>query len=192
MRKSVVILAALVSWTAWGQPPDGEVPETTRVVTVCVESKLPIYHSESVASRIFANIGVELNWVRGLRDCPEGAIRMRLSGTTPPQLLPGALAYAKPYEGKEIGIFIDRVMMACSYPPKLCGRILGHVMAHEIAHMVQGMSRHSSDGVMKPKWTPADFATMRVKLLTFDPFDVVLIHHGVDVRAVRGMPAVTQ
>jgi hypothetical protein len=58
-------------------------------------------------------------------------------------------------------VFADRAMAACDYPQhKLCGRVLGHVFAHEIAQMLQGVSRYSTEGVMKGRWTPYEMAAM--------------------------------
>jgi hypothetical protein len=187
-----IACGVLMGWAAAAQSPIGDSPEPARVVTICLETQTPTLRAERVAADIFATIGVTLNWVRPGRDCPADSIRVALTRYTPDTLLPGALAYAKPYQGSEIRIFIDRVASACDYPPKLCGRILGHVMAHEIGHMLQGVSRHSSEGVMKPKWNPGDFATMRMKLLPFIPLDVGLIHLGADARAARSPVPITQ
>jgi hypothetical protein len=118
--------------------------------------------AERIASRIFERIGVTLNWLKNPRACPAHALILSVTDETPPNLLPGALAYAQPYEGVHIRVFADRVMAASDYPqPKLCGRVLGHVFAHEIAHMLQGVSRHSAEGVMKAngpctKWPPCE------------------------------------
>lgn len=192
MMSRTVVLPLLLSWIVQAQTPIGELPEPVRFVTVCLDSRTPTFHAEKIATRIFARIRVNLNWVWIARHCPADALRLSLTGNTPAHLLPGALAYARPYEGSEMRIFVDRVAAACDYPPKLCGRVLGHVMAHEIAHMIQGVGRHSSEGVMKPKWSPSDFAAMRVKLLQFVPLDVMLIHTGVDTRAARAPLPVTQ
>jgi hypothetical protein len=189
-RTAGVVFALVMVWSASAQAPAQSVrPE--RAVTVCIATNIPTYRAEKVTTQIFSTIGVTLRWVRS-RDCPDEAPRISITDSTPPTLLPGALAYARPYEGSEIRIFLDRVMAASDYPQKLCGSILGHVMAHEIAHMLQGVSRHSSEGVMKGKWTRADFSEMRVKLLPFAGLDVLLIHNGLDTRAARASSAPTQ
>jgi hypothetical protein len=56
--------------------------------------------------------------------------------------------------------------------------LLAHVMVHEIAHILQGVYRHSDNGVMKAVWTGQDYSQMRVGALPFAPEDVELIHLG--------------
>jgi hypothetical protein len=69
--------------------------ESRTAVTVCVESRVPTLLAEKVASRTFGEIGVMLNWVRGHRGCPTGALILSVTATLS-DLLPGALGYAQP------------------------------------------------------------------------------------------------
>ena len=166
-----LLMLALMAWN----------PE--RSVTVCVESRVPTLLAEKIASRIFGEIGVTLNWVRSRRGCPSGALILSVTDVTPSDLLPGALGYAQPYEGTHLRVFADRVASASDYPQRLCGRVLGHVFAHEIGHMLQGVIRHSTEGVMEGTWSASDKGAMRAKPLTFSELDVRLIQGGVDSRA---------
>lgn len=181
MHTALVGLALI----AWSQIDPGGPVAPERTVTVCVETHVPTLHAELVATRIFRRIGVTLNWVRGRRACPADALVLSVTEQTPPDLLPGALAYAQPYEGTTIRVFADRVSFASDHPNRLCGRVLGHVFAHEIGHMLQGVSRHSAEGVMKGKWNSFDFSGMRARPLTFTDLDISLIHNGVDSRKAR-------
>ena len=61
----------------------------------------------------------------------------------------GVLGYAMPYQGRHIIIFFDRIETM----QDALSTVLGHVMVHEITHVIQGVSRHSDTGLMKPHWT---------------------------------------
>ena len=68
------------------------------------------------------------------------------------------------------------------YDPRATVMILAHVMVHEIAHVLEGIDRHSKEGVMKSQWTLDDFKKMAYKPLPFYPEDVLLIRQGVAER----------
>jgi hypothetical protein len=38
--------------------------------------------------------------------------------------------------------------------------ILGNVLAHELTHALEGVARHSSEGLMKAVWSGRDYAGM--------------------------------
>lgn len=116
--------------------------------------------AEATASRIFGDIGVSVSW-KGYTNRPlEGvclAIHVELSKTFPAELKPGALALAFPYRdgGTQIQVFLDRVLTCASSMQN--GLLLGHVMTHEIGHVLEGIDRHSEQGVMKAHWDGRDF-----------------------------------
>ena len=127
-----------------------------------------VWPAKTIASRMFAGIGVEIRWENG-RPTPsqlacERPIVIRLTmdtrGTRAGDLQaagPDAAAFAQPYEGVHVTIFYDRVTQAAKgHTPMLQSVLLAHVLAHEIAHMIQGCSRHSRSGVMKPHWSFED------------------------------------
>ncbi|MBV8905225.1 MAG: hypothetical protein JOZ22_16475 [Acidobacteriia bacterium] len=95
---------------------------------------------------------------------------------TPVGFRPGALASAQEFEGVHISVFSDRVEDACSL--RTMPVLLAHVFAHEITHVLEGIDRHSHDGLMKAHWTGRDIAQMASHPLAFDPHDVDLIHKG--------------
>jgi hypothetical protein len=154
-----------------------------RKVTVCmkVRADAEIHRARATATTMFAEIGVRLEW-RGDRACPTDAIHISLSNATPEKELPGALAYALPYEGTSIVIFYDRVR---SRAPQLVAPVLAHVLVHEVTHILQAVNRHSESGVMKARWGTQDFSFMVWKPLPFTDLDVILIHRGLDGRAER-------
>jgi hypothetical protein len=136
--------------------------------------------ARALASDMFAGIGVRIDWLSGqpaASSATAGAIAIELVTETPGPFLPGALAYAKPYEGVHIRVFYDRI----KYKPAPA-ELLAHVMVHEITHVLQGISRHSDSGIMKANWGGDDFQRMRYKPLSFTEEDVVLTHRGLEAR----------
>ena len=113
--------------------------EGTRQVTVYTldTAAVPIVNralAQILASQMFAGIGVALHWKSGRPPLSESnAIIVKFATGTPSALLPGAYAYALPYEGVHIRIFWDRI------DGELAPReVLAHVMVHEITHILQG------------------------------------------------------
>jgi len=141
----------------------------------------------SVATSIFAGIGVSTTWHTGKEREASGeseeVIQIQLDSEAPPQLRAGALAYATPYRsrGARIHVFCDRVINLESVSH--AGPYLGHVFAHEIAHVLEGITRHSGEGIMKAQWNVYDLYRMVFRPLSFAADDVDLIHRGLQIRA---------
>ena len=145
-----------------------------------------VTQAESRAGRMFADIGVNIEWRRGGRDCqarPEETIFIRLSTDSSSTLLPGALAYAMPYEGTHIEVLFDRILKMVEQRRQAA--LLAHVLAHEVAHILEGVNRHSDEGMMKSNWNESDFMHMSWKPLPFAPVDVILIQRGLEARVSR-------
>ena len=162
--------------------------ENTRQVTVYLSnsSVVPVLEralAQGIASNMFAGIGVTLHWKCGSPPLSgPAAISIEFATDTPATLLPGAFAYALPYEGVHIRIFWDRMKPARSpldFSPR---EILAHVMVHEITHVLQGVDRHSAEGIMKARWNDKDRSAMKLRPLRFTPEDVELIYNGMDGR----------
>ena len=143
--------------------------------------------AESVAARIFANIGISVTWkigkAREAQSDAEMTIEIQFDSGEPLKFPEGALAYAMPYgtTGTRIHVFCDRVISIESRA--LSGPYLGHVMAHEITHVLEGISRHSPHGVMKAQWDLSDLYQMVFRPMQFDSDDVELIRMGMELRA---------
>jgi hypothetical protein len=184
----ITVLAALVMVAAAGasaarlrEPTLKNAMETVQVCADNSGDSITNYLARNIATQMFAGIGVAIEW-RHADACPAGALRISYSTSTPAKLMPGALAYALPYEGTRIVIFYDRVQDAVA-EPRVFPALLAHVMTHEITHVLEGLARHSADGVMKAHWTAADYSGMSRKPLPFADEDVVLIHLGLEKRA---------
>jgi hypothetical protein len=135
--------------------------------------------SMAIASRMFRKIGVTLISVNS-RSCPPEGVRITVAGNTPATLQPGALAYAMPYEGTHIRVFLDRIE---ANQPALVPHLLAHVLVHEIIHILEGYSRHSDHGLMKAHWDDVDRAQMLWADLPIAPEDIYLVHLGIQLRA---------
>lgn len=161
----------------------GPKEQSNGYVTVCIlpNAMVPdVVKAEAVAraTSMFTRIGVKISWRRGRPVRDRGnAIAIELTENTPAALMPGALAYAFPFEGVHIRVFYDRVRLLCDG-----GDLLAHVLVHEITHILEGIDRHSETGIMKSRWSADDFSAMRFGSLGFAAADVVLIHSGIAAR----------
>lgn len=161
--------------------------EDQRRVTVCAErgSAGPVANAaEVLTSRMFAEIDVHINW-RAADACAGfgNALTISISDNTPANQLPGALAYALPYEGTHIVVFYDRIKGQAD--GSMVPRLLAHVLVHEITHILQRVGRHSASGVMKARFNDTDHFKMKGKGMGFTKEDIDLIHMGLAWRQAR-------
>jgi len=157
-----------------------------RTAFLCFESfrdPLVLRQAMALAKKIYAGIGVELQWNFKPRSCPTDGIVVNMAEDTPAQLHPGALGGSTPYEGVHMEVFYDRVLEKAE--PKAVPILLAHVLVHESAHILQGTVQHSETGMMKARWDWHDFLDMLWKPLPFASRDVTLIYMGMDKRSER-------
>src|SRR5579871_5114674 len=164
---------AAASIGAWADQPTA-----AHSVTVCMEigpDGLVRTTAQPLVSRIFAEVGVRIEWARSARACgaDEGII-VSLSYETPPNKYPKAWGYALPYERTHLVVFYDRVQKSIGETG--ARNLLAYVLVHELTHMLQGVSRHSETGVMKAAWDRGDYFDMGRGALRFAPEDVRLLH----------------
>jgi len=150
-----------------------------------IANKRIVFRAQAMMSSMFAEIGVPLRWglPPGGGESKSPALRnpglnilLRLAPKSDENTHRGALAYASPYarSGVRVTVFYDRV------PPVLANEdavtaLLAYTLAHEITHVLQGVARHSDEGLMKAHWTLEDQAQMKQAQLPFSPYDVELI-----------------
>jgi hypothetical protein len=118
-------------------------------VVVCMETDpYALDGVRPLASAMFANIGVRIDWRQPGSSCPvgAGAIQVHLSHDSTALINSNweALAFARPY-ARTIVVFIDRVELHRNHT----SLVMAHVLVHEITHVLEGISRHSSTGIMK-------------------------------------------
>jgi hypothetical protein len=153
-------------------------PGSASSIRVCVESSVvtpfALIRGEFIAGKIFENIGVSISWVHRTQ-CGQSfpdLIAVQVSTGAPPGYFPGALGYTRLAE-RQVEVFYDRIEHSFEIP--IMPSVLGHVLAHEIAHVLEGINRHSAEGLMKAHWDSRDYVQMYPHLLPFAPEDVELI-----------------
>lgn len=153
--------------------------------------------AKQVTASIFNEIGVAVRWAeQPNKQLKQGctAIKVQFDRGSAFGSHRNTLGYALPYSkaGSQVHIGIARVLrcrFAC-YDPRTKmneAAFLGHIMAHEIGHAVQGVARHSEDGLMKTDWTSQDVLTMLTRRLSFTKTDADLIHSALSRRRGIGM-----
>jgi hypothetical protein len=152
-----------------------------------------LVRAEAITSRMFGSAGVALEWHSGAPAVCRGpqeakTVVLDFAADTPPGDHPGAMAYARPYEGVHIMVLYDRIERVCDGHIQ-ASALLAHVMAHEIAHLLEGVARHSQTGVMKAHWDAHDFSALFYKPLAFAPEDIELIQRGLRVRTADATSA---
>jgi hypothetical protein len=179
MRAGTIAAAACVALAAYAQD---------RAAPIVIELQNPrppfaaIELAEATASRIYAGIGIRLQFRMGTPRWQSKNISIEFDTGMPDWFHTGALAYSVPYatSGPAVHVLLDRVRQAGSDPPM--GVLLGHVIAHELGHVLKCTSSHSDDGIMKAHWTHADLERMTTGLLRFDSQDVEAIRAGITRR----------
>lgn len=168
MNTSAIALAAILASDAWAATK-----LDSQTVLVCIDDRgyTAVADAAPRASMLFRSAGVKLKWRNGVSFCQgkRDAIVVSLATNTPKNFLPGALAYALPYEGVHIEVFYDRIALA---DPDLVPFLMAHVMVHEITHILQGTDQHTPGGIMKAHWNSYDYVLMKTGRLTFTEPDV--------------------
>ena len=145
--------------------------------------------AEAQAIKMLRTAGISLQWHSGRPRLPlaGNALVIQMEARTPRDFYPGALAFAMPYEGAHIQVFYPRLQEVVV--PATIPALLAHVLVHEITHILQGISRHSEEGIMKAHWDIDDYRVMQFKPLTFTQLDSDLIQRSVATRMLRELAA---
>jgi len=181
-------MSATVLWTlaaaacfASVRGSKGEPDVTIRVESDDQPGAEVLAAAEITATAMFARIGVRAAWApEGKRGRPAIGVVLHLHITDRPEEGKEVLGYAYPYAGdtQSVTIVWRRVRAQCQDYPMQAPALLAHVMVHEVAHVLQGISRHSHDGVMKAQWSPEDLRNMRWQPLPFTDADARFIQSG--------------
>ena len=154
---------------------------------VSAPMNLAFYPAQEIVAKIFSEIGLKIQWRMppSIRDCSRDPLISRIavafSWNTPDGFHPGALAISDPYatRGACVTIFMDRLKPMLAGSPAKTRFLLGHVLAHEIGHILQGICRHSEEGVLKAHWSQTEIRSMRAEPLSFTSHDTMLIFAGI-------------
>jgi hypothetical protein len=176
-----------------GQAAQPAVPD----VMVYVESELVgpslLLPAEATATRMFAGIGVRVQWENGRRrrraesasgGCapkrPEEIV-VRMASGRAASASREAFAYALPYasDGVRVTVFYAELRQAFrARPHSLESAMLAHVLVHEITHVLEGVARHSSTGVMRAYWNSTGYSDLEDRPMEFAVDDAELIQLG--------------
>ena len=150
-------------------------PVTVYLTTDVAVLPMVLVNAKSLTSQMFARAGVAIEWRNGLPLCPptldERKVVVHLEGRTPLNRLPGALGFARPYEGVNTIVFYDRVQRRA--PGNQSPMLLALVMVHEITHLLQRENRHSASGIMKATWAASDYHQIAQNPFTDEDVDLI-------------------
>jgi len=136
------------------------------------------------AARMFAVIGVRLQWTKHRPMNPDRDLPIQVRLIRDMAGHPGALAYANPFDpAPVITVLYDRIVFATERAPEVRGAVLAHVLAHEIGHVLMKNDAHSPEGIMKAHWSGLDWPQITYGQLTFLPADADMIRRGAIARA---------
>jgi hypothetical protein len=144
-------------------------------------STFDLFRAKALTSRMLAAASVRLHWDRAAAAHPCGPVSgivVDLATNIGLDDHPGALAYARPYEGAHIVVALDRLESSAG-EKRMIPILLAHVMSHEIGHLLEGFSRHSPAGIMKAHWDAIDVLQMLAGPLEFTSDDIDLINRGI-------------
>ena len=145
------------------------------------ENSVLIHGAQCLAGSMFERAGIVGQWRRGAPKYQGTAevIEAVLRDQTAEDFNPGALAQAVLGQdsGVRIELFYDRIR---GNTPESATPVLAHVLVHEITHILQGVNRHSQEGIMKAHWDSQDYRQMVGEKLLFADDDLRLIHNWVE------------
>lgn len=183
MKKALAlgtVLALIGAAATAGKDGQNPMPSVTVYISNNAGTPAPVLDlARLIARSIFVRAGVHLGWQvhQSNRDAARQIITIDITSRTPENLHPGALAYAQMHEGVHIRVFYDRVESMADGSSRVPA-VLAHVLVHEITHILEGVCRHSQEGIMKAHWTPQDLWQMARGPLPLDPSDLRLIQLG--------------
>jgi hypothetical protein len=149
-------------------------------VHICIEGSphIPFVMTRAIklAKGMFQEIGVQTEWQYQSRRCMtawEAPILVQVIAEVPAARLPDALAVTALGGDRRIEVFYNRIT-AVTGPLGVAG-VMAHVLAHEVTHALEGVPRHSEEGVMKAHGDWRDFKEMSFRTLPFEGTDVQLM-----------------
>lgn len=139
--------------------------------------------AKKMASEVFRKAGVSIVWGSPMHAEPQKSwLEVRIEEGLPNAVLPGALAVSHPYGAcsKGVTVFMDRIRARTRRLDRE-NALLAYVLVHEITHVIQGVYRHSEEGVMKARWDSLDYAAIFDRRLGFMEQDLILLRQGLAV-----------
>ena len=188
--KRAWMAAAMLAAAAMEAQAGSRKPQADAVVTVFTYDRADVpwvvrVRAEQVATAAFAAAGIEVKWVVGKqlgkrREAASGEVlTVVFEALAPVQASPEAMAFTNVggAADADVHVFYNRVAGFGGFHDRLYApELLGNVLAHELTHALEGMARHSSEGLMKAVWSGDDYAKMaRRRPLAFAAEDLELL-----------------
>jgi hypothetical protein len=181
MKRAWMVAVAMAAAMAAQAGP--RKPQADAVVTVFTYNRIAVpwavmERAKRVATAAFAAAGIEVRWVEGKRlgeprEVAAGEIlTVVFDGPAPAHAGPQAMAFTT-LGGGDVHVFYNRV---ADFKDRMhMPEFLGNVLAHELTHELEGVVRHSSEGLMKAVWSARDYAGMVRGPLGFAAEDLDLL-----------------
>ena len=134
-------------------------------------------------TRVYASIGVPLEWDTAADGDPRPAIRVVLlpyeTGDLRGRENTVMGAAVRTAEGNAIAyVFYRRVLAEARRYGVSPGQVLACAIAHEIGHLLLPRRTHAAEGLMRACWSRDEFRRAEQGQLTFLPSEVARIHGG--------------
>ena len=151
-----------------------------------------LHAAKEQAVWLLKSVCVDLTWVTcpvvsrsNLTPCqaPVRAMELHiLSSPATNDFREDTLGIAMPHlgSGDHAGVFLSRVRQTAARNAGIIGvsDLLGYVMAHEIGHVLLHSTTHSSEGLMRAEYRPADLKKAGQRRLRFTPEQAEAIHRN--------------
>ena len=152
-----------------------------------------LHPAKEEAAWLLRSVCVDVTWVPCLVvsvsnftpcQAPVQAIELHiLSSPATNDFTEGTLGIAMPHfgSGDHTGVFLSRVRQTAARNAGIIdvSHLLGYVMAHEIGHVLLHSISHSSEGLMRADFRPADLKKAAQRQLKFTQEQAEAIHRNV-------------
>jgi hypothetical protein len=173
MKLTTMVVAAMVAaMEAQAGSPKSELDARVTVFTYN-RAGVPgdvVARAKWAATAAFAMAGIEVRWVEGKRlgeprEVAGGEVRtVVFDGPAMAGVTSQALAFTNLGGGADadVHVFYNRVAGFAKFywSGAHLSELLGNVLAHELTHALEGVARHSSEGLMKATWSGREYAQM--------------------------------
>jgi hypothetical protein len=170
-------------------------PQADALVTVFTYDRVGVpeaimARAKQVATSAFGAAGIEVKWADSKRpgerrEVAAGEVlTMVFDGAAPASFPPPSVAFTNLSGGADANVHVfyyrvaDVVDMRAQRSTGVrlpMAEFLGNVLAHELTHALEGVARHSSEGLMKAFWSASDFDGMARGPLAFAAEDLELL-----------------
>ena len=176
----VWMAAVMVAGLAMAGRAESRRPQVDPLVTVFTYDRTGVPQAvmgraKAVAAEAFATAGIQIRWVEGKRlgeprvVAAGEVLTVVFDGPAPASFRPQDLAFTN-LGGRadaNVHVFYNRVAGSEDTFAHLSAgthvsmpEFLGNVLAHELTHALEGVKRHSREGLMKAEWNAGDIAGM--------------------------------